>query len=387
LRLAFVRILAIAATLCLVAVVPSHVQTSDYFGGYSGTHLVAANVAARWLTWASTNVNDSPTLRALGVKTMMYTDPNRAMSGQAEFTAGESAFAHDCSGARISARRVGQYLMNPSSPALRAAWKAHVVRYMAAGHFDAVFEDDAANLAYLSGQPCNASQSDWTQATIALQQYLGYPVIYNGLSNFSGQTVSPAIALNATAIGGMMEQCYGVSARQPKSPGTHWIVTENTELAMTRARKLFFCLNNDTSDAGTSTDARLYVYASFLLSYDPAYSVLWELYKGPSQFHVMPETQLVALRPRSALASISDALTASGVYQREYAACYLAARNQGPCVIAVNPDTTAHPLSLSSYHRSLTLTGGSVVDGGTALIGGTPPPAQLAPLSAIIAFQ
>jgi hypothetical protein len=182
-RFGFSRALTVAMALCCVGAAPSHVQTSDYFGGYSGTHLVAASVAARWLTWASTNVKDSPTVRGFGVKTMMYTDPNRAMSGQQEFAAGESAFAHDCSGGRISARRPGQYLMDPSSPTLRAAWKAHVVRYMNAGHFDAVFEDDAANLAYLNGQPCNASQSSWIQATIALQQSLGYPVIYNALSN------------------------------------------------------------------------------------------------------------------------------------------------------------------------------------------------------------
>jgi hypothetical protein len=383
-----VRALAVCATVGLLAASPpAHVATSDYFGGAAGTHLVDAATAARWLTWAETNIAGSQQLRPLGVKTLLYTDPNRALSRQPEFAAGESAFAHDCNGGRIEANRAGQYLMDPHSQALLAVWKGHVQRYTAAGQFDAVFEDDADNLEYLRGMPCRFSSDDWLQATNDMQRALGYPIVYNGLSVFSDQTVSPSIGLNATAIGGMMEQCYAVRPTVPKASGAHWIVTENTELRMGAEGRLFLCYGNDTSPAASALDGRLYVYASFLLGYDPSSSVLWEYYQGPSRFHVMPETQLVPLQPRTTPRSVADLRTASGTYQRAYAACYLAGQPQGPCVVAVNPDAQPHPLNLAGYARTLQISGGGVLDGGTARIAPPGAPATLGALSAVVAFK
>jgi hypothetical protein len=115
--------------------------------------------------------------------------------------------------------------------------------------------------------------------------------------------------------------------------------------------------------------------------------VLWEYYAGPLQFHVMPEVQLVALDPRGAATSIGDLRTASGTYVREYGACYLAGRNEGPCAVAVNPDDAAHPLRLNGYARTLTIAGGGILDGGTVRVATTKPPSQLEALSAAIAFK
>jgi hypothetical protein len=371
----------------LGAAVLVHVGTADYFAGYAGTRSVAAPVAARWLTWAQTDPATSPSLRALGVKTMLYTDPNRAMRGQQEFSQDESTFAHDCTGARIEANRSGQFLMDPRSPALLALWKRHMQRYTAAGRFDAIFADDANNLAYVRGRPCGSSEAQWLQATNAMQQALGYPVIYNGLSNFSDQTISATIGLNATAIGGMMEQCYGGSPAIPKTSGAQWIVTENTELRMVSERKLFFCYGNDTTQADRALDSRLYVYASFLLSCDPSLSVLWEYYQGESRFHVMPEVQVVALRPPKSVRSVDELRMPSGIYQRTFGACYLAGRKQGECAVAVNPDSQSHPLPLRGYRRIVQLSGGGVLDGGTVRIAAPGPPASLGALSAVIAFK
>ncbi len=382
------RALAVCATVWLLAESPpQHVATSDYFGGGVGTHFVDPSDAARWLSWAETDVADSPRLRAVGIKTLLYTDPNRTMSRQPEGRADESAFAHDCAGGRIEAYRAGQYLMDPHSAALLAAWKGHAQRYGRAGQFDAIFEDDADDVAYLRGMPCRYSPTDWLQATIAMQQALGYPIVYNGLSNFSDQTISPAIGLNATAIGGMMEQCYARSPARPKTTGPHWLVTEDTELRMAAEGKLFFCYGNDTTPAVSALDGRLYVYASFLLGYDPSSSVLWEYYQGPSRFHVMPETQLVPLQPRTTPRSIAELRTGAGIYQRAFGACYLAGSPQGPCVVAVNPDAQAHPLNLTGYTRTLQISGGGVLDGGVARVASPGPPGTLAGLSAVVAFR
>jgi len=380
----------LASAVCLLAAtpVPQHVQTSDYFGGYAGTRLVAPDVAARWLTWAETNIPDSVRMLALGVKTLLYTDPYRTMQGDPDLPPNGQGYAYDCSGNKIEARRAGQYLMDPSSPAVLAQWKSHVSRYSAEGHFTAVFADDAGNLAYLRGVPCHSDQAQWIDATNALQRALGYPVVYNGLSNFTGSTISPTIALNASSIGGVMEQCYAASPKQPKTPGTAWTVEENTELRMAQDRKLFFCYGNDTTQAAQAIDGRLYAYASFLLSYDLDRSVLWEAYASPSRLHAMPETQLVAMQPAQTARTIDDLKTSGGTYVRTFGACYIAARNQGPCAVAVNPDAlSSHALSLSGYRRTLRISGSGTVDGGTIDVVAAAPPSQLAPVSAVIAFK
>ena len=220
-----------------------------------------------------------------------------------------------------------------------------------------------------------------------MQKSLQFPVIYNGLSNFTDRTVSPSIGLNASAIGGMMEQCYAGGAGSPPSAGDAWIVAENTELRMAAAHKIFFCYGNDTSPAADVLDRRLYVYASFLLSYDPQRSVLWEYYEGTSHFHVMPETQLVALQPERRVASIQDLQTRTGIYERVYRACYLRGAPVGRCAIAVNPDLASHRLSLSGYTRTIALAGGSIVDGGSVRIIAARPPSELDGRSAELAFR
>jgi len=377
---------SIAAIVCLLGASPAHVQTADYWGGYSGTHRVPAALAARWLTWASVNIAGSQALRPLGVKTMLYTDPNRQIAGEPFYTADESTFAHDCSGNRIATSRRGQYLMDPHAPALRALWSSLAARYVAEGRFDAIFEDDAADVAYTSGRPCGFTQADWLATTLDMQRAVRTPVIYNGLSDQRGSDVSPAIALNAAAAGGMMEQCYAVSAQTPKAGGEQWLAAERTEMRMAAERKTFFCLALDPSEADRSLDGRMYAYASFLLGYDATSSVLWELYRGPSGLHVMPETALVPSQPSSQAASIDAMRAPGGTYVRTYGACSLATRNEGACAVIVNPDQIAHPIALTGYRRRLALQGSDVLDGGSAsIVPGVP--SELDGLSSAVLFR
>jgi Hypothetical glycosyl hydrolase family 15 len=377
---------AALSSLFLLATAPAHVQTADYWGGYSGTHRVDAGLAARWLTWASVNIAGSQSLRPLGVKTMLYTDPNRQIAGEPLYTADESTFAHDCSGARIATSRSGQYLMDPRAPSLRLLWNSLATRYDAEGHFDAIFEDDADDVAYTKGRPCTYQDADWMDATLAMQRSLSLPVIYNGLSNQTGSDVSPAIGLNAAAIGGTMEECYAASAKEPKVGGPQWLAIEKTELQMAAARKLFFCLGLDPSDAASALDGRIFSYASFLLSYDATSSVLWELYRGPSGLHVMPEVQLTPMQPVGRAVSMDAMRDPGGLYTRAYRSCPLAGRDEGPCEVVVNPDSQAHAIDSASYHRRLALNGSDVLDGGTAVVVAGAPP-TLAPLSAAILFR
>jgi len=358
----------------------------DYWGGYSGTHTVPPAVAARWLSWASVNIAGARELRPLGVKTTRYTDPNRQIAGEPLYTSAESPFAHDCFTPRFATSRRGKYLMDPHADSLRALWRSLVTRYSAEGHFDAIFEDDADDVEYTAGLPCRFQAADWQAATLSMQRELGFPVIYNGLSIRTGSEVSAVIGLNSGAIGGTMEECYAESARRPESGGADWLSAENTELRMASEHKLFFCLALDPSEAASALQGRMFVYASFLLGYDPDSSVLWEIYHTPSAQHVMPEVQLVPAAPGTNPETIGALRASSGEYRRTFGSCRLAGKDEGPCIVLVNPDDVAHRADTFGYGRRLELSGAGVLDGGRASIAAGAS-SDLAPLSAEILFK
>ncbi len=158
---------------------------------------------------------------------------------------------------------------------------------------------------------------------------------------------------------------------------------------MAQAQKYFFCYGNDRTSADQAIDQRLYTYASFLLTYDPNTSVLWEYYRTPSGGHVMPESRLVPMDPDVGnLTSADELRTVGGAYMRAYRQCYIAGAPAGPCIVAVNPDADApHSVNFHGFQRTLSMQGSGVFDGGTIRIDSVAPPAELAPLQAVIAFK
>ncbi len=385
------RACALLLAFLLLAAVPRHVPTADYFGGYSGTKTVPAQAAAPLLTWAETDQPGSRELAPLGVKPFLYSNPNIEMPGDPLYNSSESAFYHYCGGGRVRIRDArGFDVMNPGSTALRGAWRRYVQDRTAGADFYAVFEDEAAfPSVYRVGDPCNYTPQGWLSDLIQAQRMVGFRVIYNGLSDFYNHGVAREIALNATAIGGMMEQCYATSPPHPLATGWQWIAEENTEILMARAHKYFFCLGNDQTPADQVLPLRQYVYASYALTYDPRSSILMEFYKTPSFFHVLPESRLVPWNPvRQNVRTIDDLRQRGGAYVREYHDCYYDGRRVGACAVAVNPDErNSVPLYLNGYGRTLQLQGSGVYDGGTAFIARSPVPRQLGPLSAVVAFR
>jgi len=280
-------------------------------------------------------------------------------------------------------------LMNPLSVTLRGMWNSFVNTAMSHGHFDAVFSDDADDVYGITSMPCGYTPAFWLAATNAEQLFLGRPVIYNGLSILSaGYGVSDAIGLNISAIGGMMEGCYSQPGSSPKPHDAVWRTIENTELIMAQQNKLFFCYANNVSPAASSVDARIYTYASYLLTYNVGTSVLWEYFGTPSGFHVQPEAALVATAPViPSPRDISGLQRSSGVYAREYGACYVYGVAVGPCASVVNSDSqNARSFPFTKYHHTLYLGGGGALDGGTLSVRGYAPPASLQPLGSVIAF-
>ena len=373
----------------LAGAVPNHVQTADYYAGYAGTKVVAPASAARWLTWAETDVAGARSLEPYGVKAILYTNPYRIIPTEPMYTDDESTFAHDCGGKRIETvgGHANQYLMDPGSAKMRELWRNYVAEHVKEARFAAVFADDAAGDVYVSGHPCNYDTKSWLDAVNGLQRAIGFPVIYNALADYQGHGISKEIALNSSAMGGMLEECYSQLQPDTRATGWRWWADERTELAMAAAHKYFFCYGRDLTPADQAIQSRIYTYASFLLTYDPRTSVLWEYYQTPTHAHVMPETQLVAYNPVRRITQVGQLRAPGGLFVREYRDCYLRGRRIGACAAAVNSDDDAHQFTLRGYRRTLVLHGSGVFDGGTADANGPAPPSTVAPGSAVIAFR
>lgn len=362
-----------------------HVLTADYVAG-TGTK-VSPSTLAPWLTWASIPWQSNTSVRAAGIKAMYYTNPNRLAPGDSMWTTDESAFAHDCSGARILTSSYGEFLMDPSSSGLRTNWQSYIAYESKSVTWDAIFEDNANDVVGATTLPCGYTTAAWlasSQGENAFQ--LPTPLIYNGLQ-IPGQ-----ISLNASpnVVGGMEEGCYSLNATLTKAFDSYWTQRENTEITMALEGKLFYCYGMDTNNASTSADSRLYSYASFLLTYSPTSSVLWEYYSTPSGFHVMPESTLVALDPLVPTPSTIDGLLLStSVYGREYAHCYVAKVYAGPCAAVVNTSRyTSNPYPYGNkYKHTLVLSGAGVLDGGSISENGPTPPSTLGNLESVIVFQ
>jgi hypothetical protein len=283
------------------------------------------------------------------------------------------------------------FLMDPSSSHLGTLWSGVVTAATAAGHFDAIFDDDADDLYDTSGPPCGDSAATWLAHNQTMISSLGYPVIYNGLALLGpGYTVSGSIGLNSVSMGGMIETCYSQAGSAPKIGPAVWLATENTEIAMAKQRKLLLCYSNNTSTASTSSDLRQFVYASYLMTYDPTTTVLWEYFGTPSGFHVQPESEIVPLYPSVQEPSdIWGLQIAGGVYGREYGACYVNGNNVGRCAAIVNPSLrTSYPYPYAAkYRHTLVISGGGVLDGGSISVLGSSPPSTVPPQGSLIVFQ
>jgi len=377
--------------------VPLHVMTMDSYQ-YSTGKLPDLAVAARYLTWAILQPKETNSFARVGIKTMLYTDPNRTAVGDPMYTSYETTFAHDCSNNRITipGKTATTYLMDPTSPDLQVLWHQYVANVLTWGdHFDAILEDNADVVHPVSALPCNFDQSVWTAATNTMNQALGYSVIYNGLGNLANgdQYVSPAIGLNPTSITGELEGCY--SNGDPLNPvprKTVWETYQTTEIAMVTANTPFLCRGLGTLPAATSQSERMYMYASFLMTYDPNTSIISEQFATQgAALMVDPESGFVALDPLVPEPSAITALESSSwTFGRQYADCYLFGRPVGPCAAVVNADSSkfAHPFPWPGvYKHSLVLHGGVITDGGWAGYQGPAPPAQVPGASAVIAIQ
>ena len=377
-----------------------HVPTADYLASPFGTTTVTPAQAAPHLTWAETGVTNTPAIYNAGIKTMVYFDMDRLVTDDSLYAQlSGSEYEETCSGARVSdyEDNVTQYVVNPASSAARSAIDAYVTAATAGYPVNAIYEDDADPLgeyasSYFSpGAPCNYSDAAWISGEEEMLAGYGHDTFVNGFSNMTEAAPIPTttqLLTTASTVGGNMESCYTRDESPIEEGSWVWTGTENTSLLVTGEGKYFECWGMDTGAASSETASRIYTLASFLMTYNPTYSIFRESYATASGLHVMPESQLVPMQPIVAQPSNVSALEASYVYVREYHACYYAGTLIGQCAMVVNSDTAAHPtpaLALT-YTHTLTLSGNGILDGGSAGFDGATPPSSVPALSAFVAL-
>jgi hypothetical protein len=370
--------------------VPRHVLTADYLGYPYGSTSVAWSSAAPYLTWAQTGTESASAIHNAGIKTELYADPNAtANDGDPLYTSNESTFAHTCGGSRVAYPYGGHtfYVMAIGTSAMQSLFANWVNSKRAIAHYDAVYEDNAGPWLGLSYYPCSYSNSQWITYGEEINQASPLPVISGGLEDLYNEGVSLTLQLlnSGNTIGGNYEHCYSDTAT-PEMHGWVWKAMEQTEIDVAARGKLFECQARNTNSASSSIPARIFTLASFLLSYNPNTSMLWEQFATPSNFHVMPESGLVALSPKVVPSSLSSLYQSGGTYGRQFNSCYYRGNSVGACAVVVNSDTVSHPFPYSGYHHTLYLSGSGVLDGGRAYTTGPAPPSYLAAESAAIVF-
>jgi hypothetical protein len=378
--------------------VPKHVQTAEYLT--TSTEMsTSPSVYAPYLTWAYTKGDRNGITRAAGIKTVLYTSPIMPNHSSYELNELSSSYAAaratTCAGSVITTWS-GYGLLSDPTKSTTTAYFQNVVNHAIAedeasnpgySHpWDLIYVDNDGPLYGASATPCNYNAYTWGTAQDTALASTGQKFIVNSLSVADGDVATYVHRLSGSAVeGGEFEECFMSSL---------WASEEDAQLQAIALLKSqgkpggagFWCYADNTSALGSSSIAqRMYVYASFLLSYDPNYSVFQESFSTPSTFKVFPETGFVPLNPVTTPTGVSGLATSTGAYMREYNACYYRGSYLGKCEIVVNPSTTSYvgvpnPLGM---HHSMVLSGGGVLDGGSASFSGGVP-SSIGPKSGLI---
>jgi hypothetical protein len=364
--------------------VPNHVQTAVYLWTPEQENADPAEFRP-FVTWAYPLFRLYARVQRAGIKTVLYANPLMPVPGNSyEFPAFQGSRANlqakDCNGDTVRSYDGKGYLLDVMQPQA-----AHFVRESVDYYLNRVreylparsrvpvnlmFIDNANSFYGVSPMPCGFDQQRWTEGMASALAGTPYPVVINTLSVGLSQVPAKVQALRGrNVVGEMYEHCF---------VDRQWSAEETAQieaLALLRALHKkpgpgFWCYVNGGSSTGLTADAatsqRLFNYASFLLSYDPAYSVYQTAYASPpSTFSVMPETQLVPMDPQRRVKDIESLRAPGGAYVQQFQYCYYRRKALGPCEVAVNPgDGAAELPNYHHYHHTVVLSGNGVLDGG-----------------------
>ena len=363
-------------------------------GCYHGdTSSVPLSTLANWITGAEVDATSYVSaVKSAGILVKTYGDPDTSGSNHGvTFPVGDEL--KDCSGNVLTVYG-GRPLLNQSSSTYQTDWANAYNPYFATNGYQFAFYDNGnAWLSRDGGTPC-PSDTQLQNGVITIIQNSTVPVQYNtgsliGTRKAPAEAISKAEFDNASNLQYVVsENCYsGEAAGEARRiVGTEWQESEDTELYTPISNRSFQCNSENTTNDGSTLGDRTYAYASFLISFNPQYSA-WGSYwclnssdhssGGPyndcnytstgDSIQIMPEVGFVPLYPLVA-APTSNITTSSvntfeegstGVYYREYAACYYRGNLIGHCAAVVNISSSTQnlPTFSQSYNHTMTIAG------------------------------
>jgi hypothetical protein len=359
--------------------VPAHVQTAEYLWTPEERQ-TDPHVYAPYLTWAYPLYSTAEAVHDAGIKTIFYVNPVMPQQGEYEYRQLTGRYggvgAKDCGGNPVTTYGGKGLLADPRSPNA-ASYYADVINWYLRNKLhgredvDALFVDNNGALYGANPLPCNYDARTWGRAFDRAIEATGLPIVTNSLA--ARDTATYVDRLSAKNIaGGMFEECFNDHMWAPEESSQLQTIAL-LEREHKRPGPGWWCYLNNTSQPGSQSIAqRLFAYASFLLTYNPNYSVFQESFTtDPSTFKVFPETGFVPMGPTIVPHDVDDLKTPSGAYVQYYSWCYFRKKPLGPCEIAVNPQTgSASVPNPNRLHHSMVLTGGGVLDGGLASFNG-----------------
>lgn len=387
------------ATVAPSTSVPAHVMTAAIVWAYGGVPTsVSLSSVKPYVSWVQTSPSYAAQMRSNGIKVDIYENFWRNYSsdnpsvGYTDLKPGGAhapAEAKTCTGTVIYDSTYGGGYEADARSSYGAGHAQAFNNYRLSeygSNYDAVFSDDTGAMGGLP-LPCNWSLSSYQSATNSVHASLKVPVFVNTLgAGGNPQNQVGYVTGASNVIGGMCELClaaHNSSGSDIVQTGTYWQEIENAAITLVADHKIFWDYARATGNPSSETALRTYIYASFLLSYSPSYSMLQEAFQSSYGFPVMPETGFVAMSPTTTATSVSGYATSTGAYMRQFGACYYRGSYKGKCAVVVNPTGSSVSVPTTAYSHSLGLVGGGVLDGGYATFGNGRP-SSLAPGQATI---
>ncbi len=383
---------------------PDHVRTHAYYGLNNINVDVPAAYMAAHVDVVEDDGYSAPHAdafkRAGGKFAIAYTDPTYAAHCPAPFTppAGqcggqianlipndESAYLHDATGARVHKYNDPyfqyQEVFNPGAPAAQRAYAQMLGTIVAASPLIDGYEADDSGSAFTGPDGVlgsnlyggfNAtgveitSDEQYIAAAAAMLAAAGKPIMING---GDPRGTGPA-------YGGRFLDLPFVYAQQFEgsfnNAGNYLYSDIDNKFQREENAIIAVMAHHKTAVVFPTGDAspahRLYAYAAWLLTYDPAYSTYETDVPLSDGVALWPETQLVPAQPAATATDVVQ-LKRGGVFVREFASCGIAGTPIGPCAAVVNSSptsTAALPAFPSAYGRHVVLDPQSIYHGGKA---------------------
>jgi hypothetical protein len=392
----------------------NHVRTMAYFGAnfvnagipasYMGAH--ADFVEVDQASYAASFRSNGGTYAAL------YTDPHLVpycSSGTCTGPLGglaESAWLHDSSGNRLHTSTY-QDALNPASSITQSGFAAYTAAQTSGTQINSIFVDDTqpsyipSYWSYKFGAQAQEVESQsnpdgyWAAGQRALMAVSSQPVIYSG---GEGDADDVALETAPNVLAHMIEQCVVSASGRVNltqgNPTETWGADLNKMLSTTNQGRYAICMNYSVYGGDTQGD-RMYAMASWWLTYDPSYSVAFPDFTtsdtaGGYSSQLFAEYSIVPTQPVQNPGSVvTNLLTSTGAYLREFKACYQNGTLIGHCAAVVNPaasGSVSMPSFTQSYSRSMSLDDHSSYNGGVAAWNGSVP-SSLGAMTGIILLQ